>query len=163
MTKTILPLTITVLLFFNACSSSKTTDEKKQESLSQTMKSTESDVPFLEAKNYFVNNTYEDGGLSNPKITTQADFDMIFGMATTMGENGKPTPIDFSKQYVIALIEQKNDRDANIEIKSLKKIGNTITLAYHLAEAQKQTYIIRPFVLLIVDKQYQGSVQIQKL
>ena len=30
-------------------------------------------------------------------------------MATVMGANGKPTPIDFNKQFVIAVINNETD------------------------------------------------------
>ena len=60
------------------------------------------DIPFIVTKNYFTKNTVKRGGLENPKIETKENFDGIFGAATTM--NGKPSEINFSKQYVIAVV-----------------------------------------------------------
>ena len=53
------------------------------------------DVSYILAANYFVKNTVNQ--LDNPKIETAEKFNEIFGMATTMGKEGKPTEIDFSK------------------------------------------------------------------
>ncbi len=62
------------------------------------------EVPYQEAKNYFVKNTYGEEENANLKIETQELFDKIFGPAPVMGEGGKPTAIDFAKQYVVAYI-----------------------------------------------------------
>ena len=162
MTKRTLIFTIISTLSFIACNSTKNERNTKQESKTETVKSVETDVPFTEAKNYFVKNTYKDGELSNPKISTQADFDKIFGMATTMGENGKPTPIDFSKQFVVAVIGQTTDKATKLSVNSLKKIDHSMTLTYTQIEGEKQTYFILPVVLLIIDNQFKGEVMLQK-
>ena len=54
-----------------------------------------SGIAFEIAKNYFFKNNQEIP--SSPKITTAEEFGKLFGMATTMGEDGKPTEIDFTK------------------------------------------------------------------
>ena len=38
-----------------------------------------------------------------PKITTEEEFNKLFGMATIMGKDGKPTAIDFTKQFVLGV------------------------------------------------------------
>ena len=52
------------------------------------------EVAFEVAKNYFFKNNQEIP--SSPKITTSEEFGKLFGMATTMGKEGKPTEIDFT-------------------------------------------------------------------
>ena len=61
-----------------------------------------SGIAFEVAKNYFFKNNQEIP--SSPKITTAEEFGKLFGMATTMGEDGKPTEIDFTKQFVLAIV-----------------------------------------------------------
>ena len=60
------------------------------------------EVAFEVAKNYFFKNDQEIP--ASPKITTAEEFGKLFGMATTMGKDGKPTEIDFTKQFVLAIV-----------------------------------------------------------
>lgn len=120
------------------------------------------DVPFIEAKNYFLKNTYKPGDLKNPKITSQASFDALFGMATTMGEAGKPTIIDFSKQYVIAIIVPETNKATTLAVSSLKQAGKNITCTYTHTEGETLGYTLQPILLLVVDKKYDGKVKLQK-
>ena len=60
------------------------------------------EVAFEVAKNYFFKNDQEIP--ASPKITTSEEFGKLFGMATTMGKDGKPTEIDFTKQFVLAIV-----------------------------------------------------------
>src|SRR5690606_11717534 len=61
-------------------------------------------IPYVLAQNYFVKNTIGEDRNGIYKIETQAAFDELFSPAASMGKDGKPTPIDFEKQYVIAII-----------------------------------------------------------
>ena len=53
------------------------------------------EVPFEVAKNYFFKNNQVIP--EYPKIVSEEEFNKLFGMATTMGEDGKPTAIDFTR------------------------------------------------------------------
>jgi hypothetical protein len=145
-----------ILIACNATVDNKTTNQENM------ILGKKADMPYKTANNYFVKNTYKDGELENPKITTQADFENIFGMATTMGVNGKPTPIDFSKEYVIAIIGAITDNATTININNVNKIANIITVTYTETKGEKQSYTIRPFQLIIVNNQYQGEVKLQQ-
>lgn len=128
-----------------------------------------SKVPYTEAKNYFVKNTYKSIDVAVKKITTQKDFDQIFGMAATMGKEGKPTSIDFSRNYVIALIglETNANEHPQLEIESLIKKESTIVLSYITngwsTNPTPSSYTILPVKILIVSKQYNGNVSLNKL
>jgi len=122
----------------------------------------EQDIPYTIAQRYFVNNTYNEGDLVNPKITTREQFRKIFGMATVMGENGKPTVIDFSRQYVLSVIGELTDRKTEISLISLKQNANRILLNYKITEGERESVTIRPVLLLIVDNKYQGEVELFK-
>ncbi len=79
-----------------------------------------------------------------------------------MGKDGKPSPIDFSTQNVVALIGQTTDLATTIKVQSLENIDSTIVLTYTQTNGEKQSATIRPVVLLTIDKQIQGSLQVIK-
>jgi uncharacterized lipoprotein NlpE involved in copper resistance len=118
-------------------------------------------ITFTLAKNYFVQNTVEK--VDNPKIETAEKFNEIFGMATTMGKDGKPTEIDFSKQYVIAVILPETDLSTHVSPISLLKTGNEITLHYKSVVGQKQSWTTRPNFAIIIDKKENGNVLLKEI
>lgn len=118
-----------------------------------------SDVPYSVAKNYFVKNTVKQTDLKNLKIESKERFDEFFGSATKMGPEGKPTEIDFSKRYVIAVIWNETDSATEITPISLQRdLNSQIILNYHEAVGAKQTFKIRPTLILVVDKSNDGTV-----
>lgn len=116
------------------------------------------DVPYQLAKNYFVRNDYPDKEIHILRIKSQKQFDDIFGAATLMGEEGRPTEIDFSKSNVIALINDTSNDIAELKINSLKQSNGKINLNYSLTQIAAQSYQSRHFALLIVDKKYSGPL-----
>jgi hypothetical protein len=149
-----------IAIFFVACSNSESRNAEKTE-IKDSESPTEN-IPFIKAQNYFVKNTFT-GELANPKITTEAEFNSIFGMATTMGTEGKPTPIDFTNQYVIAVIPSKSDTAMSISADDLSKTGNDILLKYSLTKGEKQSFISQPYLLLVVDNKYSGDVKTERV
>ena len=120
------------------------------------------EIPFIEAKKYFVKNTYRYGSLKNPKIDSQKKFDEIFGVAMVMG-NDKPTAIDFSKQYVIAVIEKETNKTTTLIAKSLvKNDKKKIIFEYQIKEGEEQSSSSVPCMLLVVDKKYKGKITLNK-
>ena len=107
-------------------------------------------------------NTYKEGQLADPKITSEAEFDTLFGMATTMGENGKQTVIDFNTQYIIAVIRPVTNQSTSLTVNSLQQIDSIITLHYTETAGEKQPSSTQPLLLLVVDNQYQGAIQLKK-
>ncbi|MGN6493181.1 MAG: hypothetical protein ACTHLE_14370 [Agriterribacter sp.] len=162
--KTIFACTTMAMLLFSACNSSETAETTRQGSAAETtLPAEESSVPFIEARNYFVKNTYGDEAPSTIKITSQAAFDSIFGMAATMSANSKPTPIDFSKQYVIGYVGKATNKTTELAVGSLSKKGNEIILSYTQLEGNKQSFTSRPFLLLIVDNTYNGELKAERI
>lgn len=119
-------------------------------------------VPYSEAKNYFVLNTYKDGQLKNPKLSNSKEFDTYFGPAATMGEGGRPTPIDFEKQYVVAVITPLSDKNPSLVIDGVEQNGADIVVNYRVVEGEKTTFTVRPAKALLIDKKYTGNVILQK-
>lgn len=117
-------------------------------------------IPYTIAKNYFVKNNFLPQMLTNPKIVTAEVFNSIFGEATTMGEQGKPTMIDFKTQYVIAIVPPATQYTSSIQPVRLAKSGKQILLTYYIKKGEKTSYSSQPFLILIVDSKYKGNIKL---
>jgi hypothetical protein len=108
-------------------------------------------VPFTKAENYFIKN-----GAKLPdshKITNKETFDSIFGMATTMGENGKPTEIDFDKNFVIAVETGPVQKETTLIPEYLiNHYDGKLVFHYAIKQGEDISYTIRPVLIIIVDK-----------
>jgi hypothetical protein len=145
-----------------SCNDNKQSPNHNNDTKTTQESKVENDIPFNEAKNYFVKNTYKDSVLHTNILKSQVDFDNIFGMATTMGNDGKPTVIDFTNQYAIAVICPNSDKSPVLNILNVKSADNSITLHYKFTEGEKQSFSIRPFKIILLDNKYQGEVKLQK-
>lgn len=119
-------------------------------------------VPFIEAKHYFVNNQIE--RLPDTPITTQTEFDSLFGAATLMGKDGKPTAIDFSKEYVIAVNKPATNRATVMTPLFLKRMRNgELQFTYRTVVGEEQSYTTVPCLLIVVSKDYLGKVEFNEV
>jgi hypothetical protein len=143
------------LFYFTACN-------KVYKQNTTVVQSNITNVPYTEAKQYFVKNTYKVGSLKNPKITTREDFELIFGTAATMGSDGLPTAIDFSKQYVIAIIPNSSFKQTTLTVNSLVKDNREIKLYYKLSEGDLQSFESQLCLVLIIDNFHDGIVKLYK-
>lgn len=151
------------LLLLQACNSQNNSENIEPTPSSEDTLVVATEIPFTLAKNYFVKNTYGDAPLHALLFNTQADFDSIFGMASFMGEEGKPTTIDFESQTILALVGQITDFSSSLEVKSVQKKEADLILSYRLNLGEKQSASIRPLVLLLVDKQIEGNIQLERV
>lgn len=112
-------------------------------------------VPYDFAKGYFFRNDATEDLLPN-KITSQEELLEYFGMATVMGENGKPTEIDFEKSFVVPIVFPETDQETSIVIDRFWHNGpNVLTLvASAVRNEEHRSFNIRPVALLIVDNGY---------
>ena len=157
-------LTIVAFLTLLSCSQkvSNHVDENIPGASSKPSGVVNQNIPFTPGKNYFVRNDYKKEEHANPKITSKQEFDKVFGAAPFMGEKGKPTAIDFSKQYVLSVIGELTDRNTEIGLVSLQQTGNTIVINYKITEGEKMLMTMQPMLLLVVDNKYQGEVKLVK-
>lgn len=117
-------------------------------------------VPFTEMKNYFVNNTVE--GSFQGVIDNQADFDRLFGEAALMGTDGRPTTVDFSKEFVIAVVCEPTEIATKLEAYSLEKASDgTLLFIYRKTTGERLGYTTHPCLLVKVPGNYFGSVSIE--
>lgn len=120
-----------------------------------------SDIPYTIAKNYFVKNTVENK-VHELSIFSQDEFDRFFGMARIMGEKGKPTPIDFSTQYVIAVINTVSNNAMGIDCKAFKSNADSVIFQYKIASGETQGFESRHALILIVDKEFKKDIKFVK-
>ena len=154
-------ISIVFSVFFIACQSKKMEDKKPPIAETKTA-AIQDTIPYAVAQNYFVKNTVK--AIENPKIENEADFNFYFGAATTMGKNGKPTAIDFAKEFAIAVVLPKTDIATIIVPVSLKKgSDNSLVFQYKTELGDEQSYTNRPFLLVIVDKKFDGNVILKRI
>ncbi|MBO4316239.1 MAG: hypothetical protein J5867_09815, partial [Prevotella sp.] len=114
-----------------------------------------SEVAFEVAKNYFFKN--DQVIPEYPKITTEEEFNKLFGMATTMGKDGKPTAIDFTKQFVFAIVLPETDFSTEINPVKVEEKGDSLLYTYEVKSGEKQSFSIQPVSIIILDKQYENK------
>ena len=141
MKKMLYPLAM--LLATVACTSNKpmTADAESEEIV---------EVPFKVAQNYFYNN------VGNPAtmITDAESFAKSFGMATVMGDKGKPTDIDFNKEFLIDVIFPVTTWEMEVNPIKVEAKGDTLYYSYNVSVGKKLSYSIRPISIVIIDKEY---------
>lgn len=98
------------------------------------------------------------------QITEAGRFDEVFGMATTMGEEGKPTAVDFSSQYVIAVVLPVTSEAVSLEpVKLIKRGNGEMEFSYRIKNGGKQSYSIRPFLAVAVDTAFVAPVLLTEI
>ena len=163
---TSLGLMLTVILISGITLSSCGNNQKatSETSAPEALPATEADqvsakpaeVQYTIAENYFIKN-----GAQLPeshKITDKQAFDSIFGMATTMGEKGKPTEIDFDKSFVIAV--EKGPVQKQTELVPgylIDHYDGKLVFHYNVKTGEDISYTMRPVLIIIVDKSLAGK------
>lgn len=141
-------LILSVALFMQACG---TKQENQAKAVQETPKV--QTVEFKIAKNYFFNNNAEIP--ENPIVSTQVDFERLYGMAAVMGKDGMPTPIDFGKEFVIGIVLPITNDNTEIIPETLVKEGDVLTLNYKLNIIERDmSWSMRPMALIVVDRKY---------
>ncbi len=110
------------------------------------------EVPFQMAHNYFFRN--DQPIPDSPRVTTQQDFSRLFGAAAMMGPDGMPTPIDFSRQFVLAIILPVTDCDTQITPLQVVAQGHTLYYYFQVDVGQQQSFQMQPLSLIILDRKY---------
>ena len=118
-------------------------------------------IPYEEVKNYFFRN---DASIpENPKIDSAEQFGALFGAAAFMGKGGKPTPVDFDKEFVIAVVNPVTDCLTELAPESLTREGGELVFTYRETVGEKQTWSMQPVLLVKVDRKYETeSVRLSK-
>ena len=131
---------VTITLLATACSSTSKIENQAYP------------IYFDEMYNYYVLNTIEDKQEKHLFINNQQEFDRYFGAAAVMGPNGRPTPVDFKTQYVVAIVMPTTNRATTVSVHDVAMTGNTVVISYRVKKEEKLGYYIRPFTLVALDK-----------
>ena len=118
-------------------------------------------VTYQLANNYFIKNNVT--GLVPRHIRSSAEFTRYFGMAATMGKNGKPTPIDFAVQDVIVYDAGIVQKQLEITPLTLNHAQDKLILDVRIHSGARQSYQMHPFILLIVPKNLPDKVEFKLL
>ena len=122
-------------------------------------------VPYEIADHYFYRNDAPQ--TDNPIVCkTLEEFEQYYGYAAVMGKGGQPTPIDFSKQFTMAIVLPITNHTTEIHPTDLQLNDGILTLHYTVqTEKEEMTSSMCPMILLILDKKYEDkavSFQIQQ-
>ena len=114
-------------------------------------------VPFEKVENHFA---LVDGP-EERKISDQETFDRMFDVGYTMG--AQQTPLDFSKEFVIAVINAVTDEETKLSPVSLVMENGTLVYTYSVKIGEKMSSLSKPILIIRVDKQYDASVHFIKV
>ena len=116
-------------------------------------------VPYETAQNYFA---YVD--VSSPttrKLMDLASFESMFDYAWTMGS--EETPLDFDKEFVIAVVHPSTYDRTTLAPVSLVKENGSLIFTYSEKIGEKQSSSRRPFLIVRVARQYDAPLQVIKV
>ena len=156
-----------ILLFLStyiSCQLPKTTANTfapKPVNAEKKSQNTEKEIPYIIAKRYFVKNNFIQKNENFFKILNQEKFDEIYGAAAVMGKDGMPTPIDFSKQFVVAIVGKETDLNTLYIPNRLTYQNNQITFRYEIQESEKQSFTIIPSLLILIDKKFNYNLEVE--
>ena len=112
-------------------------------------------------RNNVVRSDYTWDYLLSNVMATQEQFDAVFGRSA--GHGNMPTPIDFDRKYVIAIVEPMTDRAVRYSVEGLVNIGGRINMAYRREVGEPRGYYVRPLLMLVVDGTYPGEIEIVEI
>ncbi len=106
-------------------------------------------VPYRVLNNYFVRNDVPD--IVSPRVIfSQADFQKTFGMAAFMGAKGRPTPVNFDEEIVMAVLPPRMQQACELRVKEVVAEEGKLVFRYECALGAPLSYTIRPCLLIAV-------------
>ncbi len=110
-------------------------------------------IAYRIADRYFLRNDVKFP--DDPIVTTQAQFDSLFHCAPVMGEDGKPTKIDFQREFVIGISLPETNDETSIVPGEMTMDDDILNLNYAVNVGEhNRSFSIKPLVLLIVERKY---------
>ena len=117
---------------------------------------------YYRMNNYYVNN-HLSSGTHKLVIHNQHDFESVFGEAAVMGRNGQPTRVDFSRQFVVALILPETNRQTSVEVALVRRLGDRLYFSYIIEQGHATSYTMRPYTAIVVDRMEPSDVVFQQV
>ena len=116
-------------------------------------------VPFEKLEHFF--STTEATSSFTRKIMDEATFDSMFGYGAVMGN--QQAPLDFTKEFVIAVVNPATDEETKLTPVSLVKENGSLVYTYSENIGAKTSSTRKPCLLIRVDKQYDAPLQVVKV
>ena len=118
----------------------------------------QSELPYTRMRNYYVRN---DAELPiERKIDDRATFESLFGMATLMGTDGQPTPVDWDSEFVLAVVNPATNYQTELGPESLRQENGELVFTFFEAVGEKQSHWSLPVLMIKVERKYDtGSVR----
>lgn len=117
---------------------------------------------YSRINNYYINN-HLSNGTHKLVIQNQQEFESVFGEGAVMGRNGQPTRIDFSRQFVVAVILPETNRQTTIETALVRRLGDRLYFSYIIEEGHATSYTMRPYTAVVVDRMEPSDVVFQRV
>lgn len=114
-------------------------------------------IPYKILQGYFVRNDFVVHLPADTVINSKITFENIFGYATVMGR--KTDPINFELETILAIMPAVTDMDTQIELTSIESISGEIIVNYKINSGQKQTFDIKPLLLISLPEKYSEQIQ----
>jgi len=106
-------------------------------------------VPYRPLEHHFYQNK-DLHFLRAELVTDRAAFDRSFHPAPLNGRNAVAP--DFAKECLVAILDGETERDVRIEIVSVERLANEVTVLIKVVRGEKQTFKILPQQAVILDK-----------
>lgn len=117
-------------------------------------------IDYEVADHFLVKHTVQEVP-ANPKIETKEEFDRIFYCTE---DDKKAHEIDFSKNYVIAVLAPSADLRTTVQPISLRDSEpNEVVFSYRWVSGSEQPDTTRSSIALIVDKKHDGTVVLNEM
>lgn len=104
-------------------------------------------VDFQILSGYFVSNTYDLKDEYNLiTVINEDQMNTSFGMATTM--NTAPTPVDFTKDVVVAVALLPTNIDKNMTVSKIEKSNEVLKVYVNILDGEKKSFTQTPVTLV---------------
>ena len=100
--------------------------------------------------NYYVRNNIGSNQIQRLVIDNEEDFNAYFGPAAIMG--GKPTDINWKKQYVVAVLLPETRRPTMVTPLEVKRNDGNVIFKYQVIRGVKGSHTIVPFAAIALDR-----------
>jgi hypothetical protein len=115
-------------------------------------------IPFKLISGYYFKTVNHPSSWLRNKITTREEMDSFFGMAAVMGSKGKPTHIDFKKNFVIAVVINEADRQMELSpIDLTMEKEHLLQFHFKMVLGEKMSSLSRSILLIAVDKKFNDT------
>jgi len=107
-------------------------------------------VPYRRLEHFFYQGPRL-GFLQAELVTDRAAFDKSFHPAPLNGRNAVAP--DFTKELLVAIVDRETDRKTDLEILSVERLGNEVTVKIKVTRGEKQTFTTLPQQTVILAKE----------